>query len=322
MVGNSDVMVGSNDNSAAFGQESTVPSLGPTEVDGAIANNPGVEQTTLPVSLRLGNVRGYNIHITVECQPTDSTLMNWRIATYEKIAQAYFAMKKRYDDEAAAAKMRSGLTIEGGSSERNLQIIRQELKKHMMAMLFQSPNTSSTTPFGWPRLITEDAQSREPSILAEEAVARAPFIQFLEQAFEWEKLTYVCYPYFWADRATQWPTLAALENADPLLGEFLRAGSARTVVSVRPGFEAQVQMFLEFGIIWGGNAPPAPGEDEYLSVADEIKSIQMGPDDAEALEWWDKRLPTSLLYLEGAAALPVKPEDQRELGSPAITISH
>ena len=318
MIGNADGISVGPDNKSAFGHEGNVQSIGPVEIDGAIVdgtdNNPGYAQTQLPVSLRLDNVRGYNLHITVECEPTEEALAAWRIGTYEKIAEAYFSMKNRRDEQVAAAQVRAGVSIEGNSPERNLQVVREELKKHVVAMLYREPDGSNQTPFKWPRLIQVHPDTGEPSIRTNDAVERAALIQFLEQAFEWEKLTYVCYPYFWADRATQWRTLADLQSADPVFAEFLRAGSARTVVSVRPGFESQVQLFLDFGVIWGGGTAPAPGEENYLSIADEIRAIQRGADDAERLEWWDTRLPTTLLWLDGAGTLPEKPEEQRELG--------
>lgn len=318
MIGNADGISVGPDNKSAFGHEGNVLSIGPVEIDGAIVDgtdtNPGYAQTQLPVSLRLDNVRGYNLHITVECEPTEEALAAWRIATYEKIAEAYFSMKNRRDEQVAAAQVRAGVSIEGNSPERNLQVVREELKKHIVAMLYREPDGSAQAPFKWPRLIQTNDDTGEPSIRTSDAVERAALIQFLEQAFEWEKLTYVCYPYFWADRATQWRTLADLQSADPVFAEFLRAGSARTVVSVRPGFESQVQLFLDFGVIWGGGTAPAPGEENYLSIADEIRAIQRGADDAERLEWWDTRLPTTLLWLDGAGTLPEKPEEQRELG--------
>ena len=318
MIGNADGMSVGPDNKSAFGHEGNVLSIGPVEIDGAIAagndTNPGYAQTQLPVSLRLDNVRGYNLHITVECEPTEEALAAWKIGTYEKIAEAYFSMKNRRDEQVAAAQVRAGVSIEGNSPERNAQVVREELKKHIVAMLYREPDGSNQTPFKWPRLIQVHPDTGEASIRTSDAVERAALIQFLEQAFEWEKLTYVCYPYFWADRATQWRTLADLQSADPVFAEFLRAGSARTVVSVRPGFESQVQLFLDFGVIWGGGTAPAPGEENYLSIADEIRAIQRGADDAERLEWWDTRLPTTLLWLDGAGTLPEKPEEQRELG--------
>ena len=46
---------------------------------------------------------------------------------------------------------------------------------------------------------------------------------------------YFFYPYFWG-RKPLWVTKLLLDDTDPLFAEFLRAGEARAVVPVRPGF--------------------------------------------------------------------------------------
>src|SRR5438270_6601581 len=64
-------------------------------------------------------------------------------------------------------------------------------------------------------------------------------IQFVEQAFEWPQMTYRLYPYYWKPSAS-WRNAMLLDDPDPTFAEFLRAGSARVVVPVRPGFELAV----------------------------------------------------------------------------------
>ena len=95
--------------------------------------------------------------------------------------------------------------------------------------------------------------------------------KFIEQAFEWETMSYICYPFYWADYG-RWPQLSAIEGNDQNFADFLRAGSARVVVAARPGFEDQVNFYLQFGILWGGGPMPAPDDPDYLSIADEIKA--------------------------------------------------
>ena len=76
-------------------------------------------------------------------------------------------------------------------------------------------------------------------------------MQFLEQAFEWENLTHVMYPYFWAE-AKRWPDLLAGRSADSEYQAFLRAGSARVVLPVRPGYEGAADWFICTGFPWAG----------------------------------------------------------------------
>ena len=76
------------------------------------------------------------------------------------------------------------------------------------------------------------------------------------------------------------------------------------------------QLFLDFGVIWGGGPAPVIGDPHYLSIADEIRTIHRAPDEGEPGEWWDERLPTTLVWLDGANPLPEKPAAQRTLGPP------
>ena len=125
-------------------------------------------------------------------------------------------------------------------------------------------------------------------------------------------MTWMLYPYFWAARGTDprpratWRPLAFQQSADPDLDAFLGAGAARLVVSARPGFEAQVQLFLEYGILWGGGPVPGPGDAGYVSVADEIRSMQLGASDGVITDTWDISLPTTLVILDADSRMPVK----------------
>jgi hypothetical protein len=130
----------------------------------------------------------------------------------------------------------------------------------------------------------------------------APEVQFLEEAFEWETMSYICYPYYWAN-ATRWKDLAVIAGDDSNFADFLRAGSARVVLAARPGFEDQVNFFIYTGIPWGAGPMPAPGDENYLSIADEIKAAQQRPIDVTVIDTWQVRLPTTLISLQ-ADGLP------------------
>ena len=72
-----------------------------------------------------------------------------------------------------------------------------------------------------------------------EAEAQGSYIRFFEQAFEWEQMIYLFYPYFWGTKFF-WMFKMSIEEADPLFKDFLKAGAARVTVPVRPGFEKAV----------------------------------------------------------------------------------
>ncbi|WP_428070713.1 hypothetical protein [Chryseobacterium gambrini] len=125
----------------------------------------------------------------------------------------------------------------------------------------------------------------------------------MEQAFEWEIMDYTFYPYYWANRKS-WQEFYLTESMDPLFRSFLQAGMARIIVTVKPGFEAAVQFFMETGIIWNGGAVPVIGDPMYMSIVDEMRQ----PTGVPQGKYWITRVPTTLTILQDSSTgLPVDP---------------
>jgi hypothetical protein len=245
--------------------------------------------------------REFRVHITLQCALQSAALAKWQLQTYEKIASAYWAMKRQYDEAKAAKSTSDGVQIQGDSGARNREVISVELKRGVIEMLagqhFSGRDCLQQVPDGSP-----------PRVAIDTAVAVSSEIQFIEQAFEWENMTYVLYPYYWAAES-RWPSLADIGSADEEFARFLRSGSARVVVPARPGFEDQVRMYVDFGVLWGGGPVPSVNDPEYLSVAEEIKNQTTAPADGERRESWEVRLPTTLVWLDNDGTLPkVNPE--------------
>lgn len=145
-----------------------------------------------------------------------------------------------------------------------------------------------------------------------DAVDEGKTIQFFEQAFEWENLTYLFYPYFWA-RKEQWVHKSSIYDNDPLFTKFLQAGSSRVVMPVRPGYNEVVTYFMQTGQIWGkdGNPPLIKKEDGslndlFISIAEELKNQtdDLGNAVPEGKPW-EVVLPTTLVYLQQDSVLPI-----------------
>lgn len=143
-----------------------------------------------------------------------------------------------------------------------------------------------------------------------EARAKGRFVQFLEQAFEWHRMGYTCYPYFWATPPKWIDLMNRSDDADPGLTAFLRAGAIKVLLAVTPAYDQAVLHFLATREPWEGGSSPAIGDPLYLPLFDELRTQQ--DDRAGAVaegEPWDFSLPTSLVYLEGSStALPAVPQ--------------
>ncbi len=120
----------------------------------------------------------------------------------------------------------------------------------------------------------------------------ASLVKFIEQAFEWEIMSYNFYPFYWGNKA-QWSQLYQQQVDDPLFRAFLQSGMARVVVTVRPGFEEAVMYYMGTGRIWLGGNAPVIGDDLYMSIVEELKTTEYLLDG----EWFTK-LPTTLTVIQ------------------------
>jgi len=244
-----------------------------------------------------GNYGMMSVQARVKClRQANGALLTWQLATYERLRAAYFELLRAHEEEANARAVQAGVVIAGRSPLENTRIVREELKRQVVELLIgRRFNGFEDLEF--------DSDGR-PHTKIKETVDNAPLIQFLEQVFEWENLTYVFYPYFWTS-AERWDQLQGIQSADPDYSRFLRAGSARVVVTARPGFAPTVVFFMATGQPWTGGPAPAPGDPEYVSIAQEIQAQTGAPDDGEAVgKSWEVRLPTTLVWLDPKPELP------------------
>lgn len=125
-------------------------------------------------------------------------------------------------------------------------------------------------------------------------------VKFIEQAFEWDIMSYILYPFYWGANE-RWQKLYHQEALDTLFNKFLQCGMARVLLSVRPGFEDAIAWFFETGEIWNGNTTaPVIDDDFYLSIVDELQQPEGVPEG----EPWHTIIPTSLTLIQnGSIAL-------------------
>ncbi|OCA76466.1 hypothetical protein BBI01_04995 [Chryseobacterium artocarpi] len=161
--------------------------------------------------------------------------------------------------------------------------------------------------FGKKRYYTNDNSATETfentDIKVDEKLDKyAAFIKFIEQAFEWEIMSYYFYPYYWGERKS-WADLYQFDDNDPTFRAFMQSGMARVIVTVRPGFEEAVRHFLATGQIWNGGEVPVIDDPLFLSIVDELRS----PKATKEGEPWREKIPTSLTILQaGSIGLKVE----------------
>ena len=239
--------------------------------------------------------------VEVKVQRTERAVINWRLDTHAKLTTAYKARLAEYEEKLAALEVQAGVAIRGMNPALNQELIKDELKKHCITILteqhFDLFDAIQTGSYNVPQI---DLYENE---------AEGPYVRFFEQAFEWEQVTWVTYPYFWG-RKGEWDERIAYEDVDPLFNQFLKAGYCRVTVPVRPGFEGAVDHFTTFGEIWNGGPLPTISNPLYLPIADELaeRLDRPGTEIPEG-DPWEVRIPTTLVHLRADDKLPAWKQD-------------
>jgi hypothetical protein len=259
------------------------------------------ETDSMPVALDTFKYSQIAVAVEVKCQRTDRALMKWRLETHAKLTQAYKARLSEYEEKLASLEIQAGVAIRGRNPALNMELMNDELKKQCITILteqhFDLFDAIQTGSFNVPQIdLYENA-------------AEGPYVRFFEQAFEWEQMTWLTYPYFWG-RKSQWDERIAYEDVDPVFNQFLKAGYCRVVVPVRPGFEGAIDHFMTYGDVWNGGPLPAISNSLYLPIADEIaERLDRPGDEIPQGDPWLVRIPTTLVHLRADDKLPKWQQD-------------
>ncbi len=195
----------------------------------------------VPISMTAHGHFDKTISMTVmlTCRRQDRAFQQWQIDTFEKIERGFQRQKALYDEALEAAQRDRGLfnIATNQQASRLRQTEREELQKWSIKLLRRTPLAfDSTVDEG-----TGDGTHAEiDPVLADH---QAPLVRFYEGAFEWEHMSYFLLPYFWG-RRNAYNARADLTHPDFSFESFLRAGAARVIVPVMPGYEQSVIYYL------------------------------------------------------------------------------
>jgi hypothetical protein len=279
-------------------------------VDGQQAGELG----NMPIAVETQQARDFAITVDITCNRTDAALDQWRNDTHSAIINAYAKVYSDYQDKQAAQNFPGSehMTL-GGNMDQNRITERTELKKSCIARLAGADIYDASFDDIRIETITDPAKDMlfpRPNVpsLNLPGIAggdQGGFIRFFEQAFEWEQMMYLFYPYYWG-RRQNWYGNAVLDHADPLFAEFLKAGAARVVIPVRPQLEGDVRYFLMTGQIWRGGGLPEITNTDYLPITEEVKARDNAPGTEQPQgNPWEVTLPTTLIKLRDDDSLPI-----------------
>ncbi|UKB79457.1 hypothetical protein [Chryseobacterium sp. MEBOG07] len=245
----------------------------------------------------------------------------WFQKTFKAIIDSYEKALAIYEQKIAEEKA-TGIQIKGSNPGFYRQIENTVLRKNCISYMINR-SANSTHGYGMAGLTTGSTFMDYETDLSSNLDKYTAFLKFMEQAFEWENLSYYLYPYYWANK-TEWSKLYQSGDVDPLFRAFLQSGMARVVATVRPGFEDAVQFYMATGKIWSGGEVPVIGDKLYLSIVDEMKQ----PKGEKQGKAWITRLPTPLNILQAESiglkvghALPFTAEDPNDFEVPGDVIT-
>jgi hypothetical protein len=267
------------------------------------------EEGEIPVTFTALGSPVFTAAVTVVCERTEQAYRKWQLEQYQAVVTHWEQWTADFESAVREAKAAADLKNTPSTSTNTAlsgRVITDELRRQFLEML-RVPYLGNTVGMK-PADLSDPTKPQPPALDPPRAAVEGRVIEFVEQAFEWPQMAYHFYPYYWKRRAA-WPNSMVLQDADPAFTDFLRAGSARVVVPVRPGFELAVCHHLGVRPIipWRAGTPPIVDAEPYISIAEEIKSSQTSLEKPARIDKpWPVKLPTTLVILRDAVEeLPV-----------------
>ena len=246
----------------------------------------------LPISYQSLNYLALNVSVTVKNELSSYGIENWKKETYQAILDGYNAQVEAYNQQEAAAKAK-GVEMLDSNPLFYRQTEQLILKKNAISYLIDN-SKDSKRKMGLPMYDENANFTNYQVILNQDMDNYTSFVKFMEQAFDWNIMSYNFYPFYWGNDK-DWDDLYQYDSNDPLFRSFMQAGMARVVVTVKPGFEEAVMHYMKFGQIWNGGQMPVIGNPLYLSIVDELKEQEY-----EVEETWETVVPTNLVALQSS----------------------
>ncbi len=248
-----------------------------------------IDQYSIPVSVVTWDVSSFSLNVNAVLGRTGEHYKKWQLETFNAIIQAYEDKLAIY--ESKVAEMQG---VEKQFKETNPLFYRDieelVLKKNCISYMLNASQMG--VDFQKNNTMKEHYIDQSPAL--ETYASRAKFI---EQAFEWEIMSYIFYPFYWGSKE-RWSSLYGQETSDILYTKFLQSGMARVIVSIRPGFEDAVTWFMATGEVWNGDcSAPIINDDLYLSIVEELQEPEGKPEG----DPWYTRIPSTLTVIQSGS---------------------
>ena len=223
--------------------------------------------------------QNFILNATVNCTLADKKLDEWKVVIYNEITEAYEKMMIAYNNSITRCAMDDQQT--NPLLLNNIE--RSCLYGSCMEMLLNvTMAKTGTRPDIEPPLFT---------------VNRQRYVQFAEEAFEWDEMTY---------RFDDQPSKLSypLQGKDDSLRPFLQASSATVFLPARPVYNFHLLYYLSAGMIWISQYPFIPVNATDSQTASHIKKIPCWNEAGKEERYWNITLPTAMQVVQESNQLP------------------
>jgi hypothetical protein len=244
--------------------------------------------TKIPVSTYFEKVWVGIVNINVTYTRSTELYKKWQVETFNSIIEAYEEKLAAYNQALLDAKAKTAAMITSNPLYYR-QIERNVLKKNIMHYLVPE------TLIGKSYLEGDDKTATLRPLNNAAFDYNASVTRFMEQAFEWDIMSYSFLPFYWGNK-DRWNKVYKYQFDDALFTNFMQAGMARVILTVRPGFEQAVNWYMATGEVWNGGQTPVIGSELFLSIDQEIKITTPKP---EGLPW-KTTIPSDLTVIQSS----------------------
>jgi hypothetical protein len=203
---------------------------------------------SVPISVAYSGCHGLYGAVVFNCILKASVTKDWQNDSYNKLLAGYNAKLDAHNQEAQDSTTAQEEEVRASNPAMNRIIEQRELKRICIEMLIKpycwvqgKENTVDLNPCDNIYQIPQVAQTAAFS-------EYAAMVKFFEQAIDWQIMSYLFYPYYWAGKC-DWGDLMKSESDDMIFQAFLQSGMARVVIPIRQQFTEAFAYYLETGEI-------------------------------------------------------------------------
>jgi len=187
----------------------------------------------------------------------------WQMSSYATLRDAAFARFVQVQETIRQRRADLARQIDTAADALTLrQMEREQVMRSVLEWLVPgfSVDIGTDPMLGVAAGISDDSWQR--------VMEYGEYIKFIHSAIDWANVTYLLYPYFWGTGGSGSDKLY-LTHPDATHREFLRAGAARVILPIQPGFEAQVAALLDQGRLGA-----LPAGHRFLPVIEQVQNAQ------------------------------------------------